>query len=79
MTKWQGLTTAAHGTYIRPMTGAGYEFGRWARSLIPSLGYRFDKLGERATVDECKEAFKGIDAEAERRTRSLNKRRSRET
>lgn len=76
---WEGLTSGPGGTYIRPQTGSGYEFGRWSRSLIPSLGYRFKRLGDRTTMEACREALKGIDAEAERRTRSLNKRRSRGT
>lgn len=71
---WEGLHNGPAGTYIRPH-GTSYTFGRWSRSLIPTLGYRFTSMGERPTVEACREALRLNDLELDRRARMLNKRK----
>lgn len=69
---WEGLTaTGLSGTYIRPHAG-GYAFGRWWNN---PWGYRFEHLGERSTVEACREALAGLDKSLERKAEKLRRAR----
>ena len=71
---WEGLTpTKRNGTYIRPHLG-GYEFGRWSRTVYPWGDHvRFDRLGERSTMDECRAAFESFDKAADKKAERLRR------
>lgn len=72
-----GAQTAS-GTYILPHTG-GYVFGRWYRSHVPGFGEhtRWVQLGERSTVEACREAMEAIEKAQEQRAKLLNRKRMR--
>jgi hypothetical protein len=75
LAKWIGLSDRPHGIYIRPHEqGSGYTCGRWFKQPL-GLGYRFEHVGEGATVEACRAVLEGADVDAERRTRQLNLRR----
>lgn len=72
-----GTQTTA-GTYILPHTGS-YVFGRWYRSHMPGFGEhtRWVQLGERPTVEACREAMEAHEKAQEQRAKLLNRKRMR--
>jgi hypothetical protein len=75
LSKWIGLTDRPHGIYIRPHEAGGYTCGRWTKQPL-GMGYRFEHIGQAATVEACREALEVADKAIERRTMLLNKRTS---